>query len=51
MTESIQMHNGDFLKNYPEVTRVEVINGCPGEGWVRGRVKQANSFGVVNGTF
>ena len=25
MTEDIQMTNGDFLKNYPEVTRVEVI--------------------------
>jgi hypothetical protein len=23
----IQMPNGDFLKNYPDVTRVEVING------------------------
>jgi len=23
----------------------------PGEGWVRGRIKRANSFGVVNGTF
>ena len=25
MPEDIQMPNGDFLKNYPEVTRVEVI--------------------------
>lgn len=25
MPENIQMLNGDFLKNYPEVTRVEVI--------------------------
>jgi hypothetical protein len=25
MTEDIQMPNGDFLKNYPDVTRVEVI--------------------------
>jgi small nuclear ribonucleoprotein (snRNP)-like protein len=25
MTEDIQMPNGDFLKNYPGVTRVEVI--------------------------
>jgi len=25
MTEDIQLPNGDFLKNYPEVTRVEVI--------------------------
>jgi len=25
MTEDIQLLNGDFLKNYPEVTRVEVI--------------------------
>ena len=25
MSEDIQMPNGDFLKNYPEVTRVEVI--------------------------
>ena len=25
MTEDIQQSNGDFLKNYPEVTRVEVI--------------------------
>ena len=25
MTEDIQQPNGDFLKNYPEVTRVEVI--------------------------
>jgi len=25
MAEDIQMPNGDFLKNYPEVTRVEVI--------------------------
>ena len=24
--EDIQMHNGDFLKNYPDVTRVEVID-------------------------
>ena len=24
MTEDIQMPNGDFLKNYPGVTRVEV---------------------------
>ena len=25
MSEDIEMPNGDFLKNYPEVTRVEVI--------------------------
>jgi len=25
MTEDIQLPNGDFLKNHPEVTRVEVI--------------------------
>ena len=25
MTKDIQLLNGDFLKNYPEVTRVEVI--------------------------
>ena len=25
MTEEIQAPNGDFLKNYPDVTRVEVI--------------------------
>ena len=25
MTDDIQLSNGDFLKNYPEVTRVEVI--------------------------
>lgn len=25
MTEDIQLLNGDFLKNYPKVTRVEVI--------------------------
>jgi hypothetical protein len=25
MSEDIQAPNGDFLKNYPEVTRVEVI--------------------------
>ena len=25
MTENIQLPNGDFLKNYPEVTHVEVI--------------------------
>ena len=25
MTEDIQLPNGDFLKNYPEVTRVEVV--------------------------
>ena len=25
MSEDIHMLNGDFLKNYPEVTRVEVI--------------------------
>ena len=25
MTEDIEMPNGDFLRNYPEVTRVEVI--------------------------
>ena len=29
--EDIQMPNGDFLKNYPEVTRVEVINGSERE--------------------
>jgi hypothetical protein len=27
MNEDIQQPNGDFLKNYPDVTRVEVING------------------------
>lgn len=27
MTEDIQLLNGDFLKKYPEVTRVEVITG------------------------
>jgi hypothetical protein len=27
MSEDIQAPNGDFLKNYPEVTRVEVITG------------------------
>ena len=26
MTEDIQMSNGDFLKNYPDVTRVEVVD-------------------------
>jgi hypothetical protein len=25
MSEEIQMPNGDFLRNYPDVTRVEVI--------------------------
>jgi len=30
MSKDIQMTNGDFLKNYPEVTRVEVITN---EGW------------------
>jgi hypothetical protein len=25
MTEDFQQPNGDFIKNYPEVTRVEVI--------------------------
>lgn len=25
MSENIEMPNGDFLRNYPEVTRVEVI--------------------------
>jgi hypothetical protein len=25
MTQDIQLPNGDFLKNYPEVTRVEVV--------------------------
>ena len=25
MSEDIEMPNGDFLRNYPEVTRVEVI--------------------------
>lgn len=25
MTDNIQLPNGDFLKNYPEVTRVEVV--------------------------
>jgi hypothetical protein len=25
MSKDIQMPNGDFLKNYPDVTRVEVI--------------------------
>jgi hypothetical protein len=25
MSENLLMPNGDFLKNYPEVTRVEVI--------------------------
>ena len=29
MTDNIQQPNGDFLKNYPEVTRVEfVTNHC-----------------------
>jgi len=27
MTGDIQQPNGDFLKNYPDVTRVEVITG------------------------
>ena len=27
MTEDIQQPNGDFLKNYSDVTRVEVITG------------------------
>ena len=31
MSKDIQMNNGDFLKNYPEVTRVEVINGSERE--------------------
>jgi hypothetical protein len=31
MSKNIQMTNGDFLKNYPEVTRVEVINGSERE--------------------
>ena len=31
MTEDIQQSNGDFLKNYPDVTRVEVINGSERE--------------------
>ena len=25
MSENIEMPNGDFLRNYPEVTRVEII--------------------------
>jgi len=25
-TEDIQMPNGDFLKNYPDVTRFEIID-------------------------
>ena len=25
MTEDLQLPNGDFIKNYPEVTRVEVF--------------------------
>ena len=29
--EDIQMTKGNFLKNYPEVTRVEVINGSERE--------------------
>jgi hypothetical protein len=29
--EDIQMPNGDFLKNYPDVTRIEVINGSERE--------------------
>jgi hypothetical protein len=29
--KDIQAPNGDFLKNYPEVTRVEVINGSERE--------------------
>jgi len=29
--EDITMSNGDFLKNYPDVTRVEVINGSERE--------------------
>jgi hypothetical protein len=36
--EDIQMPNGDFLKNYPDVTRVEVINGSE-----RGLVRYACS--------
>jgi len=31
MSEDIQITNCDFLKNYPEVTRVEVINGSERE--------------------
>ena len=27
MTEDIALKNGDFIKNYPDVTRVEVITG------------------------
>ena len=34
MTEDIQQPNGDFLKNYPDVTRVEVI-GNDGREFVR----------------
>jgi len=34
MSEDIQAPNGDFLKNYPEVTRVEVIAGNE-RGFVR----------------
>ena len=30
--EDIQMPNGDFLKHYPDVTRVEVINGYENAG-------------------
>ncbi len=29
--EDITMSNGDFLKNYPDVTRVEVITDTGGE--------------------
>ncbi len=35
MTEDIQQPNGDFLKNYPEVTRVEVITGKYGREFVQ----------------
>jgi len=35
MTEDIQMPNGDFLKNYPGVTRVEVISNDTGREFVR----------------
>jgi hypothetical protein len=34
MTEDFQQPNGDFIKNYPEVTRVEVITNS-GREFVR----------------
>jgi hypothetical protein len=35
MTEDITLKNGDFLKNYPGVTRVEVITNDTGREFVR----------------